>query len=46
MRTDRAVKRPRGEPVSMWPIVDRQTPVKILLSLAVDNNRKTGVNGV
>ena len=31
MRTDRAV-RPSSERVAMWPIVDRQTPVKTLPS--------------
>ena len=38
MRTDRAVTRPNSEPVSMKPIVDRQTPVKTLPSLAVGKN--------
>ena len=38
MRTDRAVTRPSSEPVFMRPIVDRQTPVKTLPSLAVGNN--------
>ena len=33
MRTDRAVTRPSSEPVSMRPIVDRQTSVKTLPSL-------------
>ena len=35
MRTDRAVRRPSSEPVAVRPIVDRQTPVKTLPSLAV-----------
>ena len=35
MRTDRAVTRLRSEQVAMRPIVDRQTPVKTLSSLAV-----------
>ena len=35
MHTDRAATRPSSEPVSMRPIVDRQTPVKTLPSLAV-----------
>ena len=34
MRTDRASE-PGSEPVAMRPIVDRQTPVKTLPSLAV-----------
>ena len=38
MRTDRAVTRPNSEPVSTRPIVDRQTPVKTLRSLAVGKN--------
>ena len=37
MRTDRAVIRPSCEPVTMTPIVDRQTPVKTLPTLAVGN---------
>ena len=37
MRTNRAVTRPSSEPVSMRPIVDRQTPVKTLPSFAVGN---------
>ena len=40
MQTDQDVTRPTSEPVSMRPIVDRQTPVKTLPSLAVGNNRK------
>ena len=40
MRTDRSVTRPSSEPVGMRPIVDRQTPVKILPSLAVSKNTK------
>ena len=41
MRTDRAVRRPSSEPVAVRPIVDRQTPVKTLPSLAVIHcNRK------
>ena len=40
MRTDRAVTRPSSEPVFMRPIVDRQTPVKTLPSLAVSNKQK------
>ena len=39
MRTDRAVTRPSSEPVSMRPIVDRQTPVKTLPSLAVGDDQ-------
>ena len=39
MRTDR-VTRPGSEPVSIRPIVDRQTAVKTLPSLAVSNNIK------
>ena len=39
MHSDRAVTRPSSEPVSMRPIVDRQTPVKTLPSLAVDNQK-------
>ena len=35
MRTNRAVARPSSEPISMRPIVDRQTPVKTLPSLAI-----------
>ena len=37
MHTDRAITRPSSESVSMRPIVDRQTPVKTLPSLAVGN---------
>ena len=37
MRTDRAITRPSSEPVFMRSIVDRQTPVKTLPSLAVGN---------
>ena len=37
MRTDRAITRPSSEPISMRPIVDRQTPVKTLHSLTVGN---------
>ena len=40
MRTDRAITRPSSEPVGMRPIVDRQTPVKTLPSLAVVKNCK------
>ena len=43
MRTDRAVTRPNSELVSMRPIVDRQTPVKTLPSLAVGNNSSSPV---
>ena len=39
MRTDRAVRRPSSEPVAVTPIVDRQTPVKTLPSLAVGKNK-------
>ena len=35
MCTGRTVTRPSNEPVSMRPIVDRQTPVKTLPFLAV-----------
>ena len=35
MLTDRAITRPSREPVGKRPIVDRQTPVKTLPSLAV-----------
>ena len=38
MRTDRALTRPSSDRVAMRPIVDRQTPVKTLPSLAVGNN--------
>ena len=38
MRTDRALTRPSSDRVAMKPIVDRQTPVKTLPSLAVGNN--------
>ena len=41
MRTDRAVTRLSSEPVSIRPIVDRQTPVKTFPSLAVSNNWNT-----
>ena len=41
MHTARAVTRPSSEPVSMRPIVDRQTPVKTLPSLAVGNKEYT-----
>ena len=44
MRTDNAVTRMSSEPVSVRPIVDRQMPVKILPSLAVDNQRSQVVN--
>ena len=37
MRTDRAVTRSSNKPVSMRLIVDRQTTVKTLPSLALDN---------
>ena len=37
MPTNRAITRPSSEPVSMRPIVDRQTPVKTLPSLVVGN---------
>ena len=40
MRTDHDVTRPSSEPVSMRPIVDRQTPLKTLPSLAVGNYKK------
>ena len=43
MRTNRTITRPSSEPVSMRPIVDRQTPVKTLPSLAVGNNH-TNIN--
>ena len=36
--TNRAVTRPSSEPVSMRPIVDRQTPMKTLPSLAAGKN--------
>ena len=39
MRTDRAVTRSSSERVATRPIVDRQTPVKTLPSLAVGNNK-------
>ena len=39
MRTDRAVTRLSSEPVAMRPIMDRQTPVEALSSLAVGNNK-------
>ena len=39
MLTDRAVKRLSSERVAMRPIMDRQTPVKTLPSLAVGNNK-------
>ena len=35
MRTDRAATRMTSDRVAMWPIVDRQTTVKTLPSLAV-----------
>ena len=38
MHTDHAVSRLSSEPVSMRPIVDRQTPMKTLPSLAVGKN--------
>ena len=38
MRTDRAVIRMSSDRGAMKPIVDRQTPVKTLPSLAVGNN--------
>ena len=38
MHTDHAIRRPSSEPVAVRPIVDRHTPVKTLLSLAVSNN--------
>ena len=41
MRTDRAATRPNHDPVAMGPIVDRQTTVKTLPSLAVGKNGKT-----
>ena len=44
MRTDRAVTRPSSEPVGMRPIVDRQTPVKTLPSLAVGNKKETPID--
>ena len=37
LRTDRAVTRPSSEPISMRPIVDRQTAAKTLPSPAVGN---------
>ena len=37
MSTNRAVTRPRNEPVSIRSIVDRQTPVKTLPSIVVGN---------
>ena len=40
IRTDRAVTRPSSEPVSMRSIVDTQTPVNTLPSLAVGNNER------
>ena len=39
MCTDRAITRMSSDRVAMRPIVDRQTPVKTLPSLAVGNNR-------
>ena len=38
MRTDRAVTRMTSDRVAIRPIVDRQTPVKTLPSLAVGND--------
>ena len=38
MLTDRAITRPSSEPVGMGPIVDKQTRVKTLPSLAVGKN--------
>ena len=38
MRTDRTVTRPSSEAVSIKTIVDRQTSVKTLSSLAAGNN--------
>ena len=46
MHTDRAITRPSSESVSMRPIVDRQTPVKTLPSLAVGNNSHSTENYV
>ena len=44
MRTDHAITRPSSEPASMRPIVDRQTPVKTLPSLAFGNyNSRTNL---
>ena len=43
MRTVCAVTRPSSEPVSTRPIVDKQTPVKTLASLAVGNNSSSPV---
>ena len=43
MRTYHAVTRPSSERVAMRPIVDRQTLVKTLPSLAVDKNRVLAV---
>ena len=39
MHTECAITRQSSEPVAMRPIVDRQTPVKTLLALAVGNKR-------
>ena len=39
MRTDRTITKPNSERLVMRLIVDRQTPVKTLPSLAVGNNR-------
>ena len=41
IRTDRAATRPSSEPASLRLIVDRQTRVKTLPSLAVGNEYKT-----
>ena len=38
MRTDRAITMMTNDRAAMWPIVDRQTPVKTLPSLTVGNN--------
>ena len=41
MRTDRAVGRSSSGPVGVRPIVDRQTPVKTLPSIALGKNINT-----
>ena len=40
MHSDRAVTKLNSEPVSMRPIVDRQTPMKTLTSLAVGKKHR------
>ena len=46
MRTDRAVTRTSSERVAMRQIVDRQTPVKTLPSLAVGNKLLIDLIGI